>query len=247
MECIGQEDAALVLCMALKHYQFCHGWLSVTLPRDVYGASPVRAMSIRPIDTNMIDWRQVRDWIQNCDTEHVEYCGRDETYDTIIDGFQVIDCQTRNLIAAPVRCVYVALSYVWGSSSATSKPFLPQLSQVPSTIEDAIICTQALGFQYLWVDRYCIDQNNPKTKHSLIQRMDQIYQNASITIINAAGEGPDCGLPGVTSTPRRSQSSVTFCGVTFSTVPNTKVELARSAWFSRGCKYAQLKHFQVSY
>jgi hypothetical protein len=58
--------------------------------------------------------------------------------------------------------------------------------------------------------------------------MDQIYQNASLAIIDAAREGPDCGLSGVSNTLRRLQSSVTMRRVTFSTVPNAKVELYRS-------------------
>jgi hypothetical protein len=239
IERIGLEDAALVFCLALKHYQFSHGWLSVTLPRNVNATSPIRVMNIRPINTTTIDWQQVRGWVQKCDAEHFQYCGGEETDDVGIAGFQVIDCETRNLVPAPARCTYAALSYVWGSVSGTSEVFLPQLSQAPLTIEDAIICTEKLGIRYLWVDRYCIDQDDPETKHGLIQRMDQIYQNASITIINAAGEGPECGLPGVSSTSRRPQSSATLRGVTFTTVPNVKVELARSAWFSRGWTYQE--------
>jgi hypothetical protein len=150
----------------------------------------------------------VREWIQKYDVEHIDYCERDETRDVLIDGFQVIDCETRNLVPCPAGCAYIALSYVWSSFSQTPQTLRSQLFRAPPTIEDAIICTQALGFKYLWIDRYCIDQDDLKTKHCLIQRMDQIYQKASLTIINAAGEGPDCGLPGVSNTLRRLQSSV---------------------------------------
>jgi hypothetical protein len=211
-----------------ESYQFCRGWLSVTLPYDVYGAPPIRTTNIRPIDTSNIKWQQVREWIQKCDVEHIDYCERDETRDVLIDGFQVIDCETRKFVPGHAGCAYVALSYVWGSSSQTPQTLRSQLSRAPPTIEDAIICTQALGFKYLWIDRYCIDQDDLKTKHGLIQRMDQIYQNASLAIIDAAREGPDCGLSGVSNTLRRLQSSVTMRRVTFSTVPNAKVELYRS-------------------
>jgi hypothetical protein len=153
---------------------------------------------------------------------------RDELY-ALIHGFHVIACETRKIVSGPAGCAYVALSYIWGSISSPSLSS-PQLSQAPPTIEDAIICTQALGFQYLWVDRYCIDQSDPETKHALIQRMDQIYRKASLSIINATGEGADCGLPGVSDTPHRLQNSVTTGEVTFSTVPNAKMELACSAW-----------------
>jgi hypothetical protein len=47
--------------------------------------------------------------------------------------------------------------------------------------------------------------------------MDKVYRNAAVTLIDAAGEGPDCGLPGVSSVPRRRQSVVTIQNVTYST------------------------------
>jgi hypothetical protein len=66
--------------------------------------------------------------------------------------------------------------------------------------------------------------------------MDKVYRNAAVTLINAAGEGPDCGLPGVSSIPRRRQSVVTIQNVTYSTVPSVRLEMLESAWATRGCK-----------
>lgn len=106
----------------------------------------------------------------------------------------------------------------------------------PQIIKDTMLCTQALGLQYLWVDRYCIDQGDPWTKHRLIQRMDQIYRNASITIINGAGEGPDCGLPGVSARPRRKQEFSEVHGVKYFTLPCPKPDLGQPSWNNRGCE-----------
>jgi len=114
-------------------------------------------------------------------------------------------------------------------------------SRYPLVIEDALACTLAIGFKYLWVDRYCIDQENPETKHATIQRMDQIYSNASITIINAAGDGPECGLPGVSVVPRHSQSAVTINGVLFTGLPNANKDIWTSQWSTRGCKWIRMK------
>lgn len=58
--------------------------------------------------------------------------------------------------------------------------------------------------------------------------MNQIYGNASVTIINAAGEGTDCGLPGVSSISRRPQTTVNIRGVVISTVPDVNQEFHRS-------------------
>jgi hypothetical protein len=59
---------------------------------------------------------------------------------------------------------------------------------LPDTIEDAITVTRNLGFQYLWIDRYCIDQQNEKEASAQIRQMDLVYKNAEITIIAAAGK-----------------------------------------------------------
>lgn len=35
-----------------------------------------------------------------------------------MDGFQVIDCENRSMVACPTGAPYVALSYVWGAEPA---------------------------------------------------------------------------------------------------------------------------------
>jgi len=68
---------------------------------------------------------------------------------------------------------------------------------LPLTIEDAITVTKAIRFQYLWVDQYCIDQGDENEKQRQIQQMNLIYKCADLTIIAAAGDGRNYGLPGV--------------------------------------------------
>jgi hypothetical protein len=67
-------------------------------------------------------------------------------------------------------------SYVWGpKASETSHEGLDpcgaesQLSSlIPRTVDDAILLTQHLGWEYLWVDRYCIDQSDNDDKREQI-------------------------------------------------------------------------------
>ncbi|KAJ4857180.1 heterokaryon incompatibility protein (HET) domain-containing protein [Trichoderma breve] len=93
---------------------------------------------------------------------------------------------------------YVALSYVWGQPQKQREmgdgKQLP--AQLPLLIRDAMVITQAMGFRYLWVDRYCIDQNNSTVKHGQIRQMGAIYSNAEVTIIAAAGQDENYGLSG---------------------------------------------------
>ena len=61
-------------------------------------------------------------------------------------------------------------------------------STLPATIQDAIIVTRKLGLRYLWVDALCIFQDSTSDKDAEIAKMDQIYQNARLTISAASAE-----------------------------------------------------------
>ncbi|KAL1800053.1 hypothetical protein ACET3X_000395 [Alternaria dauci] len=65
--------------------------------------------------------------------------------------------------------------------------------KLPATIEDSITATLRLGYRYLWVDKYCVHQQDSSDKHIQIQQMDIIYASAQTTLIAAVGE--DCALP----------------------------------------------------
>jgi hypothetical protein len=119
----------------------------------------------------------------------------------------LIDCQTLDIMLAE-DMPYVALSYVWGCGSAATS--ITELEALPNTIRDAITVTLKLGFRYLWVDRYCIDQENDEEKSDQCGKMDQVYQNAELTIIAAVGEDPSHGLPGV-SLRKRDPQHLTAC------------------------------------
>jgi hypothetical protein len=188
------------------------------------------------IDTANVNWGLIRAWLDDCGAKH-QSCTSLNPDDQPLHGFQVIDCETRSIIPLPPGGEYAALSYVWGTSSSASSIFQVRLPpQTPQTIEDAIICTQALGLRYLWIDRVCIDQSDTEAKHNLIQRMHQVYHNASITIVNEAGEGPNCGLPGVSSRSRQWQHVVNIHGVEYSTLPCPREDLLQSIWSRRGCR-----------
>ncbi|KAF2993257.1 hypothetical protein E8E13_000984 [Curvularia kusanoi] len=66
--------------------------------------------------------------------------------------------------------------------------------------------------------------------------MDRIYGGASITIVNAAGDNSDCGLPGVSEVTRTPVDSFTFAGtgVRLVRIPLSGRVIERSRWASRG-------------
>jgi hypothetical protein len=146
------------------------------------------------------------------------------------------------LVLAPEGCRYLALSYVWGGNSTPSVDLkinenLP--NNLPRIIEDSVTVANNLGIFYLWVDRYCIPQNDKSTKHNLIRQMDRIYQNAESTIVAAAGANPDYGIPGV-STPRILRPTAAAQGITLlSTLGDPRSHIKASKWMSRAWTYQE--------
>jgi hypothetical protein len=119
------------------------------------------------------DHRQAETWIVGCRARHTESCSIPKRNEFKYKW--LIDCETVQLCMSDEP--YVCLSYLWGKAGPGEIPSnLDLAAQVPSTISDAIKVTLAIGMRYLWVDRYCIDQENTNEKHSLIQNMDAICE-----------------------------------------------------------------------
>lgn len=151
---------------------------------------------MRKLDPKKISFCQVRAWLDYfCPGDDHDNLDRSSGPSSPVPNFIVIDCTARKTILAPEWCTYAALSYVWGDVSADRQDKL--FEDCPATIEDAIRVTLALDIHFLWVDRYCIDHENANEKHEQIQSMHKIYEGAHVTIIAAAGNSPDYGLPGV--------------------------------------------------
>lgn len=112
---------------------------------------------------------------------------------------------------------YAALSYVWGGSqpvvlrraSTRSMHKSIKIALLPKTIRDAITATRRLGLAFLWIDAFCIVQDDDDDKNREIARMDEIYFNAHITICAASAtkcqagflENKSSEFPGVAPRP----------------------------------------------
>jgi hypothetical protein len=113
-------------------------------------------ISARFLQRDKIEQDLVKSWLRFCDASHRPLCKTGIS--ATIPGLKVIDCRSGKIIPFSSQLGdFVTLSYVWGISSQTHSvvnAFLPQ--HIPKVVADAILVTQRLGFQYLWVDRYCI-------------------------------------------------------------------------------------------
>ncbi|KAH6614284.1 heterokaryon incompatibility protein-domain-containing protein, partial [Boeremia exigua] len=185
-----------------------------------------------------IDWDLVKSWVGQCYATHERYDCR--PVELSLRDVCVIDCVSRSVVPLPRGCEYAALSYVWGISTTSDLPLLDNRlpSPAPQVVDDAMYCAQQLGFLYLWVDRYCIDQNS-ESKHLLIQNMDRIYGCASITIVNASGDSSYHGLPGVSNVPRKQQQYITVNGSSIVRVRSCRKEIQQSKWASRGWTFQE--------
>ncbi|KAK5652279.1 hypothetical protein OQA88_10627 [Cercophora sp. LCS_1] len=166
----------------------------------------------------------------------VDFALRRKHFSLDIDNFRVIDCVSGagHIVPYPggANDVYTALSYVWGAGSSSPAQGNALPSPVPQVIADAITVVRAMGFWYLWVDRYCLPQDKQELAPQL-QKMGHIYASAVFTIIAAAGDGPEYGLAGVT-TARSTHPSIRIDRCLLAPVFHPGWDIDASKWATRG-------------
>ncbi|KAL7961246.1 heterokaryon incompatibility domain-containing protein [Trichoderma compactum] len=196
---------------------------------------PLSLMAIPPL----FDPGTLKNWVDYCNHKHSSLCHppKLDLCDT-----HVIDCQKQSIAEHEPGMPYVALSYVWGQPQEQRELVdgkrLP--AQLPLLIRDAMAVTQAIGFRYLWVDRYCIDQDNPTVKHEQIRQMDAIYSNAEVTIIAAAGQDENYGLSGVRRNRPTTRMEAHIGDVAVVWAPkDPQVVIRSSKWSTRGWTFQE--------
>lgn len=213
----------------------CSAYLSQAIAHPNAEGPALGSPILNPIQT---DFSVPKRWISHCQTNHPK-CRVPSTYRTV--SFQVIDCTTATIIPSTTAISYLALSYVWGPPSKLSAPIpgpLPNSlpTNLPATVSDAISVTKQLGYRYLWVDRYCIDQTAEKEKAIQIGQMDAIYHSATATLISAVGSDPSTGLPG-SGNPNSSRiphpSDQVGKHMLVSTYKDPKDLIQNSTWMTR--------------
>ncbi|RBR13522.1 uncharacterized protein FIESC28_08150 [Fusarium coffeatum] len=56
------------------------------------------------------------------------------------------------------------------------------VGNLPATFRDAVIATNQLGYQYLWIDSLCIVQDDNRDWETECPRMSSVFQGATLTI-----------------------------------------------------------------
>ncbi|KAK0744403.1 heterokaryon incompatibility protein-domain-containing protein, partial [Apiosordaria backusii] len=106
---------------------------------------------------------------------------------------------------------YLALSYTWGGAdeslkNSTYQSNIHQRLQpyglrgilnpkvLPQVYQDALLVAKGLGYRYIWIDAFCIIQDNDTDIEAQITNMGYVYQNADMTIAAGGGAGSEVPL-----------------------------------------------------
>ncbi|KAK0110239.1 hypothetical protein ONS96_001861 [Cadophora gregata f. sp. sojae] len=196
-------------------------------------------ISARVIDAHRVDFSIIKAWLRICATHHGSSCCTPTASN--LHGLQLLNCKTGKLEPYTPGARFVALSYVWGANvdDQRNQDVVQNKCVFPQTIQDALTVTAEIGFQYLWVDRYCIPQLDEQAKHLQIASMDLIYNRATLTIIAACGQDSSSGLPGI-SRCRVTQPNVTVGDYhLISGLSSPVVDVRNSTWMGRGWTYQE--------
>ncbi|KAI1739736.1 heterokaryon incompatibility protein-domain-containing protein [Xylaria scruposa] len=174
---------------------------------DIVGGCPSVPNPNRYPIPSSIDVTSVRKWLRSCDNnhQHSNSSNLPTRLSQIIKRglLRVINTSTGAIELLPSKTPFVVLSYVWGHSihQQESLRAMPVSSYAP-TVRDAAELAKSIGFEWLWVDRICINQNNEAEKSALIPYIKDIFSEAELTIVAASGNGAHCGLSGSYNTMR---------------------------------------------
>lgn len=205
-----------------------HCWIGQILsPKAQFSTHEIREhSSTSPVLSPKVDWRTLHWWKHKFMPtaslpQSEDLYSQHTSTPRLPQSLLVIDVQNGWIVSKPTSYTYAALSYVWGNPtqedlqatlaniSDLKKPGALKQARIPLTILDAMTAASELGIPYLWVDRLCIVQDDPATKHDLINRMDSIYANALVTFVAGVGKDASYGLPGVSN--KRSSGPAHVC------------------------------------
>ena len=129
----------------------------------------------REIYHDSIDFNLVKEWLEQCESKHAtSRCGGELA--VAVPGMKVVDCKTLTVVPTPNQCKYIALSYVWGNPVGQSESGTFRASDIPQVVADSIAVTLALGFQFLWVDRYVRSSLATSALYSIGTDLDKVYR-----------------------------------------------------------------------
>jgi hypothetical protein len=200
-----------------------------------------------------VDVRLLKYWMDSCAKYHSRVCSEPSwtaATDSLPPRFRLIDVRNNCIIESPADPLYLSLSYVWGASEHDIRATLSNIADlklpsslihkhIPRTILDSMALVNRLGYQYMWVDRLCILQDDDNDKSKQIPFMDCIYSRAVATIVAASGSDAHDGIAGL-SIERRIDQRMCLVSPTTALIASpcalghTENEFLSCTWNRRG-------------
>ncbi|KAK6433463.1 hypothetical protein LTR95_010361 [Oleoguttula sp. CCFEE 5521] len=171
-----------------------------------------------------LDAHLVRSWITHCIAGHERCRPRIRRR---LPSLRLNDCSSGLIVINIQDTPYLALSYVWS-----------EVEEDITHVVGARMNTQC--YQYVWIDRYCIDQSSATHRAEQIQNMGTIYDGADATIIAAdSADGRRDGLTGV-SRSRKGLTTHLIDGLEYAIAPLLPSRaIEKSAWHNRAWTYQE--------
>lgn len=207
----------------------------------------------------VLDPMLIKKWLSLCEEHHDDGHCRPITEiitrrkkQKLLKTLRVIDVASRQIVTAPRGCRYVALSYLWGGGggwrlTTANREYIRRgllnnefyQDFIPKTIRDAMELVAKIGERYLWVDSFCLIQDDPVDMADGIQHMDLVYEGATLTIVAAAGFNNYAGLPGLHPGTRSSKQlwQQIEPGLEVATARPLYDLLSRTRYMTRGWTY----------
>jgi len=219
------------------------------------------------LDSRGINISILRKWMMVCTKLHGHRCDWERAGagpETTGPKF-LIDVDNMKLVPSEPGFRYVALSYIWGAvpSCCTTLENLSTLLEkdsfrrltipIPQVICEAMELVQALGEKFLWIDRFCIPQDDGPEKQLQLNAMGSIYAGAWLTIFAAQNADASQGLYGTRKVfdaakgfpPRLTSTQKVKSNAAKEWLTNEKLILRNARtlmctqWFSRGWTFQE--------
>ncbi|EYB29313.1 hypothetical protein FG05_12095 [Fusarium graminearum] len=135
------------------------------------------------LDTCLFDVALLKQWLMGCADLHGNECKKNPTInlDDLPPGFRLINLKSMSIEQPKSNKGFVALSYMWPSETDSERVQLQKHNvelwkkpgdlrniSMPPLISDAMSLCQKLGETYIWIDRFCIVQDDAASKHGQV-------------------------------------------------------------------------------
>jgi len=218
--------------------------------RDIYDQETPESKFPSQRVPNWVQISRIRSWLDRCD------CSIHDPARNDLPGMRLIDVVNNRLdCKPPANSRYVALSYTWGrlqreilrltranlGDLVKMDAISSETASLPKTIRDVMTFVKAIGEQYVWVDSVCIIQDDENDQVAQFGVMDKIYESAILTVVAAAGEDADAGLPGIQPTrrvPQQHMEEIQGLQLVNCLSPLREI-LDTSCWNTRGWTYQE--------